>query len=249
MKIAACNLSIVPLRAEPSHRSEMVSQILFGEFFEIIEESIDFVKVRLLSVDYEGWVQRNQYTLLSRSDSNDSLIVDFNGAVAISDKHKVKLYHGTSIHAKDLLIGEESFRIEGTLRQVQLDDFETEFVKIIAYYSNTPYLWGGRSIAGIDCSGFSQVVYKHFGVLLLRDAWQQAEMGDVVDFLTEIKAGDLAFFDNEAGRITHVGIMIDSETIIHASGRVRIDKMDSEGIFNVELNKYTHKLRIVKRYF
>lgn len=110
-------------------------------------------------------------------------------------------------------------------------------------------MWGGRSNAGIDCSGFSQVVYKHFGISLLRDAYQQAESGKAIDFLTEIRAGDLAFFDNEAGRITHVGIMIDHETIIHAAGRVRVDKMDNEGIFNLDINKYTHRLRIVKRYF
>lgn len=110
-------------------------------------------------------------------------------------------------------------------------------------------MWGGRSRYGIDCSGFSQLVYKHFGISLLRDAYQQAESGQTVDFLSEILPGDLAFFDNEAGRITHVGVMIDYETIIHAAGRVRVDKMDNQGIFNADLNRYTHNLRIVKRYF
>lgn len=249
MKLAACNLSIVPLRAEASHRSEMVSQVLFGEVFEIIAEDIDFVKIKVLSVDYEGWIQRNQYTIISSTDHANTILVGRNGAIATSEKHSVHLVHGTAIHSTEIHLGEELFHIKGDLRDGTLDDFEVEFQHLVEYYNNSPYLWGGRSIYGIDCSGFSQVLYRHFGISLPRDAWQQAEKGEVVDFLSEIKKGDLAFFDNEAGRITHVGVMIDAETIIHASSRIRIDKMDNEGIFNAELNKYTHRLRIVKRYF
>ncbi len=250
MKIAACNLSIVPLRAEASHRSEMVSQVLFGEQFEIIEEGTDFDRVKLIRTNYEGWIQHNQYSIIEKGDSiSFQYVVDKQGAVAVSDKHTVNLVPGTIFSDERIPLGGEVYRIEGQLRTPTLDDFDTEFNELIEHYKNSPYLWGGRSRAGIDCSGFSQAVYYHFGILLPRDAWQQAEVGTVVDFLSEIKKGDLAFFDNEAGKITHVGIMIDSETIIHASARVRIDKMDSEGIFNVDLNKYTHQLRIVRRYF
>jgi cell wall-associated NlpC family hydrolase len=92
-------------------------------------------------------------------------------------------------------------------------------------------------------------VYRHFGIQLKRDAYQQADAGRTVDFLSEIKPGDLAFFDNEEGRITHVGIMVDGETIVHASGEVRVDKMDQQGIYNQEAGRYSHRLRIVKRYF
>lgn len=247
MKIAACNLSIVPLRAEPSHRSEMVTQILFGEVFEILEEKVDFVKIKLLQIEYEGWILNTQFDRLANIDLDFSSIVNINGAKAYSKKNTINLVHGTPINV--LCIGDEVFTIQGDMRTCTLQDFETEFKILIAHYTNIPYLWGGRSTAGIDCSGFSQVVYRHFGISLPRDAWQQAEKGLTVDFLPEIKPGDLAFFDNEAGRITHVGLMIDTETIIHASGRVRIDIMDNEGIFNTELNKYTHRLRIVKRYF
>lgn len=249
MKIAVCNLSIVPLRAEPSHRSEMVSQILFGESFEILEEDVDFVKVKLLDVNYEGWIQRNQYSSIENDNLKADFLVDLEGAIAVSARHKVNLIHGTTIPEDSITIGDEVYYIEGTLRNANLNDFETEFKSLTTHYLNAPYLWGGRSAAGIDCSGFSQVLYRHFGLSLPRDAWQQAELGVTVDFLPEIRKGDLAFFDNEAGRITHVGVMIDSETIIHASARVRIDKMDNEGIFNADLNKYTHRLRIVKRYF
>lgn len=248
MSLSACNLSVVPLRAEASHRSEMVTQVLFGEVFETLEEGIDFDRIRLMDTDYEGWIQKNQSAKV-QGYQESNWVVDIFGATASSQKHTVHLIHGTSVASDEMLIGGEDFLINGALRQAVLFDFNIEFPKLISFYNNSPYMWGGRSTMGIDCSGFSQVVYKHFGIQLKRDAWQQAESGHVVDFLTEIKAGDLAFFDNEAGRITHVGVMIDNETIIHAAGRVRIDKIDNEGIFNAELNKYTHKLRIVKRYF
>ena len=249
MSISTCNLSIVPLRAESSHRSEMVSQVLFGENFEILEEGIDFSRIRMSDTKYEGWIQKHQFAPVLLSAVKNSTIVDLAGAKAIAGDKEINLLHGTNIGSNVIDIGDEHYRIEGALREATLADFMTEFPKLIHYYNYTPYMWGGRSKFGIDCSGFSQLVYRHFGVPLLRDAYQQAESGTTVDFLTEIKAGDLAFFDNEAGKITHVGVMIDNEMIIHASGRVRIDKMDSQGIFNAELKRYTHNLRIVKRYF
>ncbi|WP_140938190.1 C40 family peptidase [Sphingobacterium lumbrici] len=249
MRVASCNLSIVPLRAEPSHCSEMVTQILFGEEFEVLEEGKDFDRIRLFTVNYEGWIQNSQYVYIHQSTNNKNYIVDLEGAIAKSSGKSIRLVHGTTVSSPELGIGDELYRIEGKTRNPTLTDFEKEFPKLIAHYLDSPYMWGGRSSAGIDCSGFSQIIYKHFGVFLKRDAWQQAEDGIIVDFLPEIKAGDLAFFDNEEGRIVHVGVMIDHETIIHAAGKVRIDKMDSLGIFNADVNRYSHKLRIVKRYF
>lgn len=125
---------------------------------------------------------------------------------------------------------------------------ETNIGSVAKGYLDVPYLWGGKSKCGIDCSGFSQQVFKEFGIQLPRDSHQQAELGEVVGFLLEAQTGDLAFFDNEEGRITHVGIMLSHDEIIHASGKVRIDKIDHQGIINAETGLRTHKLRIIKRY-
>jgi gamma-D-glutamyl-L-lysine dipeptidyl-peptidase len=127
--------------------------------------------------------------------------------------------------------------------------FEAGNIRSVAMrYSDVPYIWGGKSKCGIDCSGFAQQVFKQFGIKLPRDSHQQAGLGEVVGFLAEVQTGDLAFFDNEEGRITHVGIMLSHDEIIHASGKVRIDKIDNQGIINAETGVRTHKLRIIKRY-
>lgn len=256
MNVGICKLSIIPLRASPSHRSEMVSQVLFAEQFEVLRQQDEWAHVRMLDTGYEGWLQWGQFTLLPEESTvnismDNGLVVDIRGGTASFGNEKVDLVPGTKI-AKQLVEQLNSafpYHIEGSLRRPSLTDFHIEFPKLINGYHNSPYLWGGRTRYGIDCSGLSQALYTHFGITLPRDAYQQAEHGEVVDSLSGIKPGDLAFFDNEEGRITHVGIMIDIETIFHASVSVRIDKLDAEGIFNPEQNRYTHKLRVIKRFF
>lgn len=125
-----------------------------------------------------------------------------------------------------------------------------KIIKQVAYkFLNTSYLWGGKSVFGIDCSGFTQMTYKFINKQLPRDASQQAEKGDIVNFLQQANCGDLAFFDNEEGQIIHVGILLNQHEIIHSSGKVRIDKIDNQGIVNSETKQQTHRLRIIKRYF
>lgn len=256
MKYGICTLALVPLRLEQAHRSEMVSQVLFGELFEILDEQADWTSIRLLETDYLGWIQNGQFQELNDLDmqhylTGTPIIVGREGGVLFTDTAQFQLCHGTKLYldaANTVNLSPLRLTYQGSINPFTRNQFETEVSRLALSYKDIPYLWGGRSQWGIDCSGFSQLIYSCFDLSLPRDAYQQAEMGQTVDFVSEIRVGDLAFFDNAEGRITHVGIMLDRDTIIHASAKVRVDRMDTEGIFNAEQNRYTHKLRIVKRY-
>jgi cell wall-associated NlpC family hydrolase len=252
MEYGICNLALIPLRAEPSDRSEQVSQILFGEAFEILEWRDRWVRVVTAYDNYEGWIGRLQFAMLGhiayKSLKQNPAPVTYravtqawkkanNSVLYLPVSSSLVFLKGTTCH-----INNEKFEIIGEIG-------ETESIDIAAKsFLNTPYLWGGRTHYGIDCSGFTQTVFRLQGIHLLRDARMQAEQGDTVDFISEARLGDLAFFDNEEGKITHVGIMLNNSEIIHASGRVKIDHIDSQGIYSEEQKKYTHKLRIIKRF-
>ena len=92
-----------------------------------------------------------------------------------------------------------------------------------------------------------QMVYKLNGRNLLRKAQEQATQGTALSFIEESEAGDLAFFDNSEGVIDHVGLIMDNNYIIHVDGKVRIDRLDHTGIYNMEKGNYTHKLRVIKK--
>ncbi|QNL49095.1 C40 family peptidase [Olivibacter sp. SDN3] len=258
MAYGICNLPIVPVRATVGNKSEMVTQLLFGEGFEVLDRLDDYLYIKLAYDDYEGWIDSKQQVEI---DSRQfQILKDEVQPIADLSTHAMllKLGKDESLH---LLPGstlpfleDDSFKINdteylflGLSRDPDTDDFKKEVEEVLRFYLNTPYLWGGRSVFGIDCSGFVQMVYKHFGVRLKRDAYQQAKEGRVVDFLQEASLGDIAFFDDDEGRIVHVGILLNESEIIHASGRVKIEKIDNTGIFSEEHHQYTHKLRIVKR--
>jgi hypothetical protein len=251
MEYGICNLSVIPLRAEASDKSEQVSQILFGETFEILEWTERWVKVITTNDRYEGWIGRLQFVMLSHSDYN-TLKED---PAPITYRAVTQAWKMPDNSVLYLPVGSSLVFLKGTTCEINNEQFEiigeigeTDKMDITAKsFLNTAYLWGGRTHYGIDCSGFTQAVFRLQGIYLKRDAWMQAEQGKVVDFLAEARLGDLAFFDNAEGRITHVGIMLNSEQIIHASGRVKIDRIDSQGIYSEELKRYTHKLRIIKR--
>ncbi|MBR2648831.1 MAG: C40 family peptidase [Sediminibacterium sp.] len=244
----------VPMRADAAHRSEMVSQLLFGELGQVLETSRDFLRVRSIYDGYEGWCQTAQLaavpdfmaTIVSKDVTGDYV-----NTVKVNGKD-MQIPFGASLglfmHGK-LKLDKYHFEYKGTPAVPNQSLFIPDYIKHIAYtYLNSPYLWGGRSVFGIDCSGFTQQVFRFFNMVLPRDAYQQAALGDVVGFLQEVICGDLAFFDNEEGRITHVGILLDTEHIIHASGKVRIDLIDNMGILNTDTGERTHKLRIIKRF-
>ena len=250
-------LAVIPIRKHPFHSSEMTSQVLFGETFTILEKYHNWRRIRCSYDNYGGWVNQSEYQQIAE----DTFVALSNLPLSVAtDLVQVMLDH-TRNRMFPVLIGSslpglqnQSFEIEGV--QYSFDGASvapgigTHCRKLVenAYmYLHSPYLWGGRMPFGIDCSGFVQMVYKLCGIPLLRDSSQQATQGEIVNLLSEAHPGDLAFFDNEEGEINHVGILLDRQTIIHASGKVRTDMIDHHGIFDEQNKQYTHKLRLIRR--
>jgi hypothetical protein len=247
-----CNLAIIPLRAEPNDRSEIVSQVLFGEHFEILENQNQWSKIKLQFDEYEGWVDAKQYqtiTELDYSNLSNSLITlssDFIEYITGENNLLIPIPLGASlsfISQSEININQFTFEGETTVGT----NPKPNIISSAFMYLNAPYLWGGKTPFGIDCSGFTQMVYKLNGYKLWRDASQQANQGEALSFIEESEPGDLAFFDNEEGKIIHVGIIMENNYIIHASGKVRVDRLDHLGIYNAETNRHTHKLRVIKK--
>jgi hypothetical protein len=250
-----CNLSIAPIRSEASDKAEILSQLLFGDCFKVIESTEKWTFIQTCFEDYCGWVDNKQFTyseycVIKAAESKVLGLAISHGIIKLSTGEKLQLMPGSSIPKiinNRFFIGTEEYQIPNNSlvdSNLIFDDHVADYAK---FFMHAPYLWGGKSLFGIDCSGLTQVVFKMLGKTLKRDAWQQAEQGNVVNFLQEAKAGDLAFFDNEEGKVTHVGIMLSDQYIIHASGRVKIDPIDGQGIYSLDLKKHTHKLRIIKR--
>lgn len=254
---AFCHIPVAPLRADASDRSEMVDQVLFGDSFDVLERQEKWTRVRC-AYNYEGWIDNKQCKILSCSEAAyvDSWpIVTEEPMVSISVS--TPLLCGGAVELVPMLIPmgsrlpkESRFHVadmtfEHSVSLSEVPPFVT-FDKAFKLL-NAPYQWGGKSCMGIDCSGFTQVVYKVYGYSLMRDASQQAEQGNVVSSLDDTERGDLLFFSNLDGRIIHVGIKFGKGTVIHASGRVRVDRVDAHGIYNLEEGRYTHRLHSIRR--
>ncbi|WP_431157623.1 NlpC/P60 family protein [Winogradskyella poriferorum] len=247
MQYGICNLGIVPVRLEPSDKSEMVTQALYGDFFKVLEQRKKWSRIRFAFDNYEGWIDNKQYKEIEADDykelTNIDSILSSDLIEYVSDKND-QLYPiplGSELCGIHLL--EHSF--DGN-KTTELKN-KSNLVKTAFLYLNAPYFWGGKTPLGIDCSGFTQMVYKLNGFKLLRDASQQATLGEALSFIEESEPGDLAFFDNADGDIIHVGIIMEDNYIIHAHGKVRIDRLDHSGIYNVDKNIHTHKLRVIKK--
>lgn len=255
MDYAMVIVPAAPVRKKAKHQSEMANQLLFGETVKVLKEKGSlWVKVRSLHDQYEGWMTR---TLLSEvpgelaKQTKEYVVTDLCQPLTFGDM-TLQLPFGSSLPSFNEgqgMINDRAYQFSGKYSNRSQQQPGPWLIKqLTTSWLNAPYMWGGRTIFGVDCSGFVQVIYKMMGIDLPRDAWQQAQEGQPVKKLKEATTGDLAFFDDK-DEIVHVGILLNNEQIIHASGKVRIDKIDKKGIINSETGKQTHQLEVIRRYW
>jgi len=262
MRYGVSHLSQISMREKPEHSSQLVSQLLFGDAYQIEETVENWLKIKTLDCGYEGYIERKLWNEMHKDDAveysslkkyvvSDYLIFikEFETNITFP------VFMGSSFpYPQDnmLVLGHSIFIIDlpekrTPLKFPNLSEQQSALLQFASGYLRAPYLWGGRTPAGIDCSALVQLAFKSVNISLPRDASQQVNCGTQIDFSTEWQVGDVAFFDNEEEKITHVGIITGKDKILHASGFVRIDNLDSTGIYNKQFEKYTHKLRTVKR--
>ncbi|HNQ60462.1 MAG TPA: C40 family peptidase [Bacteroidales bacterium] len=254
MENAVCQLSAAPLRVEPLHKAEMISQLLFGEPVEIIERRPPWCLIKSKIDYYEGWVDAQQLEIMPQTPqfNEDNLLIChqlLSSLIHCITGEKQLITFGTMLTAENgkVKVGSSEYYKHDDFMPFFRKTTSNDIINSAKLWLNTPYLWGGKTPLGVDCSGFVQLVFRCNGQKLPRDAYQQAELGIDIDFVSESMPGDLAFFSNDESHISHVGILIDNSRIIHASGKVRIDAFDHQGIYNLSLKTYTHQLRLMKR--
>jgi len=230
-----CVVTVAPVRAENSDKAEIVTEILFGESADILEVNKNWTKIKMHYDGYEGWMDTKQMKHVTEDHlaSRKVTLITENFASIMTNDGRTLLSMGSEVEYP-------------AVASRRSHDLRESIALTAKEFLNVPYLWGGKSFFAVDCSGFVQLVFKIHNMKLPRDTYQQAEVGEVLSFVEESQPGDLAFFENSEGKIIHVGIMLENQKIIHASGKVRIDTVDSSGIFNKEMNKHTHKLRVIK---
>lgn len=260
MKFGICLLSVVPVRSGPNDKDEMVTQLLFGDLVVVNSNRNNWFNIRIVYDNYEGWIDEKQIQEIDEDEFNrlkniePEYITDLVEVVQNSaNKELIPVLMGSSIRKIEsgkIEIAGTDFIFTGNTagsKQTSEKPIVSSVIEFGKSYLNAPYLWGGKSPFGIDCSGFVQIVFKMNDIHLSRDASQQAKAGENISLLDEARSGDLLFFDNDEGDIIHVGILLEDKKIIHASGKVRIDMIDHQGIYNADQKKYTHKLRLIKR--
>ncbi len=253
---AICIVSNAPIRRKPDDRSEIISQILYGETCLIEgKKGKNWIKIKCSWDNYVGWMDPKQLERIALSEylkfqENNAYCLEIAQAVT-HNEHSFNVLLGSNLPSFDGMsfkVGTNKYVYTGQVFNPQNSVISPEIlIKICKKYLHAPYLWGGRSPFGIDCSGLTQQIFKMLGISLPRDSQDQALLGEVVNFIEEVQLGDLAFFENKEGQIHHVGIIMEDKRILHASGAVRIDHIDHYGIYRHSRRKYTHKLRIIRR--
>ncbi len=259
MEQAICYYAFIPMRSEPSEKSEMLSQVLFGEQVTILntDQVKGYSHIRNSFDDYEAWCTTKLLYFLNPTEikhlSEKKVIVTRDIITSLKARDGVtKLYlgAGSTVYVSDnqsINVQGNSFSISGLIHTSPTRTLREQILSSSKKFINIPYLWGGRSSFGTDCSGFVQNIFKQVGVPLPRDAKQQAICGESISLFEEALPGDILFFGNKGEDISHTGIYIGSNKIIHASGKVKIDTIDQQGILSIENQKYTHELRTIKR--
>lgn len=248
-------LGLVPMRAETSDKAEIVSQMLFGECYEIISKQDNWCKVQLATDGYSGWIDFKQHTPVSleyyqewistkhpRVTDPIQFVLSDDVRIPVGIGSYLPFFSGTKIK-----VNNRFYQFTGNCSCTEVYTDTNKLIDVAYSFLKAPYLWGGKSIFGIDCSGFVQQVFGICGFQLPRDASQQVTIGEEVHFVDQAQAGDLAYFSNSEGRIIHVGLVLEDKKIMHASGEVRIDTLDHNGIYRSDFKRYSHNLRIIRR--
>lgn len=256
MEYGICSLSNAPVRSEPSDKAELVTQLFFGECYQVLQTEGNWYQIQIAADQYIGWLDFKQHfpvteayfkewkaTAHPRSLDIVQTVSSAEGVTPVLMGSTLPFFDGMNLR-----LGTQKLLYSGRASNLSTEYRPAFLAKIALTYLKAPYVWGGKSVFGLDCSGFTQQVMGICGVQLPRDAFQQVALGQEVHFVSQTQIGDLAFFDNAEGRIIHVGIMLDNQQIIHAHGEVRIDQLDHHGIYNHQRKRYSHKLRLIKRF-
>jgi cell wall-associated NlpC family hydrolase len=253
MDIAVCVLPAIAMREKPSHKKEITSQLLFGESMQVLKAKEKWFYIRSLHDDYEGWIRNNQVQRVEENIPGEKILAAAMVNVITTSDGPMLIPAASTLwgfSGRSGKIGDLSYQFDGEMIQPSAGPVsEKDLVNFATGWLNAPYLWGGRTVFGVDCSGFVQLVYKMMGIGIMRDARLQVGQGIAVADVSETHCGDLAFFHNHRGKIVHVGMLLHDQRIIHASGKVRIDKLDKEGIIMADTGKKSHHLAEIRRFF